>query len=231
MHLDGSHPEASEQFVQFLKQRAPRAKALYILGDLFEYWIGDDDPDPDKKAIVQALGETNVPTYVMHGNRDFLLGKRFAESTGATMLSDPTLITIGTQTILLSHGDLLCTDDHQYQKYRARMNKPWMRFVVLASPLWFRRWLANRGRRRSKEVSAGKAAFLMDVNQETVAQTMQDHGVDLMVHGHTHRPNIHHFDGPNGTMTRIVLGDWYTQGSVLTFDENGKYELEVLPRD
>lgn len=217
-----------------MKHRAKSADALYILGDLFEYWLGDDDPDPEKRNIVRSIrgvADAGVPTFVMRGNRDFMMGTRFERDTGAKILTDPCVITVGNKKIVVSHGDLLCTDDHQYQQYRARMNKPWMLWLLRTSPLWFRSWLATRGRRRSKEVSAAKPEFLMDVNQDTVEQTLDQFGVDLMIHGHTHRPNVHHFSNDKGqSQTRIVLGDWYEQGSLLRFEPDGSFELEQLTR-
>ncbi len=232
LHLDASHPEIAGQFLEFLEHRGRDCRALYILGDLFEYWLGDDDPDPEKRAVIGALKglSTNVPIFFIRGNRDFLVGQRFAADAGVTLLDDPHLTNIQGHNVLLSHGDLLCTDDHQYQRYRERVNKPWIKALLLAGPLSFRTWLANRGRKRSRRVSAGKSEVLMDVNQGAVEQMMQLHSVATLIHGHTHRPDIHEFTSSGETKTRIVLGDWYQQGSVLRWEDDGSFELESLAR-
>ena len=233
LHLDASHPEIAEQFLEFLEQRGKDCRALYILGDLFEYWLGDDDPDPEKRSVVRALKQlsSRVPIYFMRGNRDFTAGKRFAKDAGVTILDDPFLADVEGKEVLLSHGDLLCTDDHQYQRYRKRVNNPWIKALLLAGPLSFRTWLANRGRKRSQRVSAGKSLVLMDVNQDAVENMMQQHNVTTLIHGHTHRPNVHQFESAGQSKTRIVLGDWYEQGSVLRWEDDGSFELETLVRN
>ena len=232
LHLDGARPDITEQFLTFLRTDARQAEALYILGDLFEAWIGDDDPDSDKQRIQLALREltaSGVPCYVMHGNRDFLLGKQFCRTTGCRLLDDGTLIAVHGKQVLLLHGDVLCTDDHAYQKLRRRMRNPILQFIMRNLPLATRKSLAAKIRAGSKAHIENSMAQIMDVNQAAVAQTFAHHHVDLMIHGHTHRPAIHSLTVNGKPATRIVLGDWYTQGSVLRWNDTG-YELLSLQR-
>ena len=225
LHLDGSRPETTELFLRFLKEEAHQASALYILGDFFEAWIGDDDDNPHHARIMEGLREVTqagLPAYLMHGNRDFLIGKRFAERTGARLLADPTVIDLyGTPTLLV-HGDTLCTDDVQYQKARATMHNPVVQGVFLALPLFLRRRYAAHLRAKSREHTAGKDQYIMDVNQGAVEATMREHGVRRMIHGHTHRPAVHRFKSADGkAMERVVLGDWHDQVSELRWTAEG----------
>ena len=232
LHLDGARPDITDQFLTFLRTDARQAQSLYILGDLFEAWIGDDDPDSDKQRIQLALREltaSGVPCYVMHGNRDFLLGKQFCRTTGCRLLDDGTLVNAHGKQVLLLHGDVLCTDDHAYQKLRRRMRNPILQFILRNLPLATRRSLAAKIRAGSKAHIENSMAQIMDVNQAAVAQTFADRHVDLMIHGHTHRPAIHSLTVHGKPATRIVLGDWYTQGSVLRWNDSG-YELLTLQR-
>jgi UDP-2,3-diacylglucosamine hydrolase len=232
LHLDGSRTDITDQFLTFLQTDARHAQALYILGDLFEAWIGDDDPDPDKQRIqlaLHALTASGVPCYVMHGNRDFLLGKQFCRKTGCRLLSDETLISVGDKRILLLHGDTLCTDDHAYQQLRRRVRNPLVQFIMRNLPLATRKWLAAKMRAGSKMHIESAMAQIMDVNAGAVTQTFAKHQVDLMIHGHTHRPAVHSLKVNGMPATRIVLGDWYTQGSVLRWTDSG-YELLSLQR-
>ena len=225
LHLDGSRPEITEQFLKFLKEEAPRASSLYVLGDFFEAWIGDDDDDPHHARVMDAVGEltrSGMPAYFMHGNRDFLIGKGFARRTGMTLLADPTVVDLYGNPTLLMHGDLLCTDDVQYQKARRTMHNPIVQGLFLAMPLSLRRRYAAHLRARSRAHTAGKADYIMDVNQQAVEDMMRAHGVTRLIHGHTHRPGIHRFTAADGkAMERIVLGDWYHQSSMLNWDESG----------
>ena len=235
LHLDGERPDITAQFLDFIEREARGARALYILGDLFEAWIGDDDPDPDKRRVIGALRSLThggVPVYFIHGNRDFLIGRRFAAETGVQLLPDGTLIELHGRRVLLMHGDTLCIDDPSYQRLRRIVRNPLVQFVLRRLSLRQRQNLAVRMRAGSKAhiESMDKAApQIMDVNQDEVRRTFADEHVDFIVHGHTHRPAIHEVHLGNRTVTRIVLGDWYEQGSVLRWDEGG-FELEGLRR-
>lgn len=227
LHLDGERPDITAQFLEFIETEARHAQALYILGDLFEAWIGDDDPDPDKRRVIAALRSLTrggVPVYFIHGNRDFLIGRRFSAETGAKLLPDGTLIELHGRRVLLMHGDTLCIDDPSYQRLRRIVRNPLVQFVLRRLSLGQRQKLAARMRAGSKAhiESMDKAApQIMDVNQQEVVRTFQEEQADFIVHGHTHRPAIHEVRVGNRTFTRIVLGDWYEQGSVLRWDERG----------
>ncbi len=233
LHLDASRPDITDQFLAFLRTEARDARALYILGDLFEAWIGDDDPDPEKLRIQSALRTlttAGVPCFVMHGNRDFLIGNRFCTATGCKLLDDAgTVVHIDNRRVLLMHGDVLCTDDRAYQKLRRRVRKPWLKWLLGHLPLSFRIWLAAKMRAGSKAHIENSMAQIMDVNSTAVERSMSKHNVDFLIHGHTHRPAIHNLVVNGSPATRIVLGDWYTQGSVLRWDERG-YQLLSLNR-
>ncbi len=235
LHLDGAQPEITDQFLHFLDEQAKHAQALYILGDLFEAWIGDDDPDADKQRAMRALRATTdagVRCYLIHGNRDFLIGKRFAASTGVQLLEDGTVIELYGRRVLIMHGDSLCIDDHAYQRLRRIVRNPIMQFTMRSLSLKQRQKLAARMRAGSKahiETMDHAAPQIMDVNAGEVAATLARYRVDCIVHGHTHRPAIHEIPLNGKSATRIVLGDWYEQGSVLKWDEGG-YALETLER-
>ncbi|PWV62239.1 UDP-2,3-diacylglucosamine diphosphatase [Plasticicumulans acidivorans] len=219
LHLDASRPQTVELFRDFVAERCTHAAALYILGDLFEAWIGDDDDAELGRSVaasLAALQRQRVPVYFMAGNRDFLLGERFAAAAGMTLLPEASVIDLyGTPTLLL-HGDTLCTDDVDYQAFRARMRSPASIAQLLALPLGERRQLAVQLRADSRTAQAGKLPQITDVNAEAVREAMRAHGVSRLIHGHTHRPAIHEVDLGNGESGwRIVLGDWYAQGSVL----------------
>lgn len=235
LHLDGSRPDITDQFLDFLQREARQARALYILGDLFEVWIGDDDPDADKQRVLRAMRDVTangVRCYVMHGNRDFLLGKRFCTDTGTQLLADGTVVDLYGRRVLLMHGDTLCTDDPAYQRLRRIVRNPLVKLVLRNLSLLQRQRLAARMRAGSKahiDAMDKAAPDIMDVNQQAVVHAFQQHHVDCMVHGHTHRPAIHEVDVAGHKATRIVLGDWHDQGSVLRWDEKG-YELVGLGR-
>lgn len=232
LHLEAGQPAIGEQFVSFLANDARQAEALYILGDLFDAWLGDDDPNPyfgEMKSAMRDLADTGVPTFFMHGNRDFMIGEQFAAETGVTILSDPVVVTLYGQNVVLSHGDALCTDDVHYQKVRAMTRDPDWQSMMRAKPLQERIALAAEARKESVARGASLSDEIMDVNQDAVAATLREHGVDIMLHGHTHRPAIHEIDLGDRTATRIVLGDWYEQGSVVRWDENGP-RLDTMPR-
>jgi UDP-2,3-diacylglucosamine hydrolase len=229
LHLDATRPDITTQFLEFL-QSARGAHALYILGDLFEVWIGDDDPDPDKARVMnglRSLTESGTRCFVMHGNRDFLLGRRFCQRTGARLLRDGSIIELYGERVLLLHGDTLCTDDHSYQRLRRILRNPLSRTLFRVMSLAQRQRLARRLRAGSQahlDNLSARMPDIMDVNEDAVRRAFERHSVHCMIHGHTHRPAIHRFEINGKHVTRIVLGDWYTQGSVLRWDERG-YEL------
>lgn len=232
VHLDGSAPEAIEQFLEFLKIHARGAEGLYILGDLFEAWVGDDDADPDKARVCAALREltaSGVAAFVIHGNRDFLLGRAFCERTGCELLTDPTIVELDGERVLLTHGDALCTDDRAYQGLRSMVRtRAWQR-RFLALPLAARAHLAHEARAGSQAHTARVVKEIMDVNTAAVEKSFRALQVRRMIHGHTHRPAVHDIliDGEHAQ--RIVLGAWYEQGSYLWY-EQGSYELRELRR-
>jgi len=223
LHLHKSRPKATRCFLEFLRQAETESTALYILGDLFEAWLGDDDPDPHNRSVIAALKrytDTGMPCYFTRGNRDFLIGQRFCRETGVKLLPETTVIDLHGQQVLIMHGDELCTDDHEYQRYRKIVRHPLFKFFSDAAPMWLRRRIGDKLRRTSQDKSPLKPAEITDVNQATVEYFMTDHGVTTLLHGHTHRPDIHEFSTEHGeSARRIVLGDWYTQGSVLKWDE------------
>ena len=232
LHLETDRPEIGEQFRRFLVDDAADADALYILGDLFESWVGDDDPNPhyaDMKAAIRALSDSGVPVFFMHGNRDFMIGGRFADETAATLLDDPHLIRLYDTRVLLSHGDSLCIDDTEYQQVRRTTRDPDWQAMMLAKPLDERLAIAAAARQQSQERNAMLAEHIMDVNQQAVRSLIDEYDADVLLHGHTHRPAIHDVDLGERRAKRIVLGDWYDQGSVVRWDEDG-VSLEELPR-
>lgn len=224
LHLDPQRPHMLALFRRFLAGiDTGTCDGLYILGDLFEAWIGDDEDDPALLAVLDhlaALGTRGVPVAVMHGNRDFLLGERFAERTGARLLPDPSVIELYGRPTLLMHGDTLCTDDVAYQAFRAQVRNPDWQAAFLARPLAERRAIAASLRETSKTETAGKAAEIMDVNADAVIQALAEQGVDRLIHGHTHRPALHSLEVAGRPAQRIVLGDWYDTGSALLCTAN-----------
>jgi UDP-2,3-diacylglucosamine hydrolase len=222
LHLTEERPEANERFVEFVEDTARGAEALYILGDFFEYWIGDDDLEEPFNAVIAGLlaglSASGVRLYFMHGNRDFLVGERFCAASGVSLLSDPVVHEIqGVQTLLV-HGDTLCTDDVEYQAWRRKARDPAFQADFLAKPIAERRRLTAQMREKSKEVVRGKTAEIMDVNAQAVAEVLGRHGVRRLIHGHTHRPGRHKV-GSNGE--RWVLPDWYGRGGYLEVDRRG----------
>jgi UDP-2,3-diacylglucosamine hydrolase len=235
LHLDGERPDITAQFLEFLEREARQAAALYILGDLFEAWIGDDDPDPDKQRVIAALKSltgSGVPVCFIHGNRDFLIGRRFARETGVKLLADGTMIQLYGKRVLLMHGDTLCIDDPDYQRLRRIVRNPLVQFVLRCLSLGQRQKLAARmraGSRKHIESMDRAKPQIMDVNQAAVRRTFEQEHADVIVHGHTHRPAVHDVDVGGHVVKRIVLGDWYEQGSVLRWNEHG-FELAGLRR-
>lgn len=237
LHLDPSRPAITELFLDFLRDQARQTEALYILGDLFEAWIGDDTPSSAADAVATALRELHdagVPVYFIRGNRDFLLGNDYAARAGMRILPDPAVIELYGKPVLLQHGDLLCTDDTAYQAFRAQTRDPAFQAQFLSQPLQARIAFAQQARAASqsrqaemKEGDRAQFETVTDVAPAEVVATFQRYGVDTMIHGHTHRPAIHTVSAGGRECTRIVLGDWYEQGSVLRVDADG-FTLEAL---
>ena len=231
LHLDESRPQITSLFERFLAGEARNAAALYILGDLFETWIGDDDdaalPARVAKAL-RALADTGVPIFFVAGNRDFLLGAEYAARTGLTLLADSTVHVIASQPTLLMHGDTLCTDDDAYQAFRAQVRDDHWQRAFLAQPLDARRAFAARARAGSRQHTRATPEVLMDVNATAVAAALRAAGVRRLIHGHTHRPAIHRLALDGRPAERIVLGDWYTQGSRLRVGPGGRLALENI---
>ena len=230
LHLDAGEPETIRRFVNFVETEARAAHAVYILGDLFEAWVGDDEDDPRLAEVEAALAELTrggVPCSLMHGNRDFLIGPRFCAATGCRLLGDYERVDLYGDTVLLTHGDLLCTDDTRYMSLRGTLRNPAWQRDFLAKPLADRRKIAADLRQLSAAEIAAKSYDIMDVNQTTVESVMREHDVTLLLHGHTHRPAIHHFDLDGRPAARIVLGAWYEQAGIVRWDDHG-YRLETL---
>ncbi len=235
LHLDASRPQVTDLFLRFLREEAAGAHALYILGDLFEAWVGDDDPDPVGVAVAQGVRrvvDAGTPVFFMRGNRDFLVGTDYARRAGMTILADPSVILLDGQPILLLHGDLLCTADTAYMAFRAQTRDPRWQAQFLAQPLAARLAFAQQAREQSRAAQAaledaGTMETITDVTPATVDGYFARYGVELMIHGHTHRPAVHSVDVNGRACRRVVLGDWYEQGSVLRV-RDGRIELEAL---
>lgn len=231
LHLAPERPEVSRAFFDFLRSDAINAGALYILGDLFEAWIGDDDPSELSRMIITALAElhdSGTQLYFQHGNRDFMVGKQFAKETGAVLLPEHHVIDLYGKSVLLLHGDTLCTDDKDYQRFRRRVRNPLGKWILRRLPLKKRLELAAKWRAGSKEINANKPEYIMDVNQQAVARQLKKHKVLTMIHGHTHRPHRHPVDLDGQAAERIVLGDWHDSGWVLRATPE-RLELEDFP--
>ena len=212
LHLSGDYADTVALFLSFCRERAAGADALYVLGDLFDAWIGDDNdapPYPEVRAALKVLTRSGTQVYLQHGNRDFLLGEAFCARTGAALLPEEAVVALYGTTMLLMHGDTLCTDDVAYQQARRALRDPAFIREFLARPLTQRAAIAAEYRRQSGEATSLLAADIMDVNQTAVETVMADHGVTRLVHGHTHREARHRFLRNGHTMERIVLGEWH----------------------
>jgi UDP-2,3-diacylglucosamine hydrolase len=232
VHLSAAAPQATEQFLAFLRAEAAGAEALYILGDLFEAWVGDDDREPANERVcgaLRALTAGGVACFALHGNRDFLLGSGFCERSGCRLLADPVVAQLDGEPVLLTHGDALCTDDHSYQELRSVVRNPAWQQRFLALPRAHRELLADEVRAGSRRHTARTVPYIMDVNATAVQSAFRAAQVRRMIHGHTHRPGVHELEIDGQPAQRIVLGAWYEQGSYLRFTQ-GKYELRELPR-
>ncbi|MGM0593345.1 MAG: UDP-2,3-diacylglucosamine diphosphatase [Pseudomonadota bacterium] len=224
LHLSAERPETTRLFLDLLSTEAPRADGLYILGDLFEAWLGDDLILPEYQPVLEALKELRqrgVPIYVMHGNRDFLLGERFERLSGCQLLEDPFRLELyGTPTLLM-HGDLLCTDDHDYMALRRQLRDPQWVAAFLNKPAAERLAFARQLRERSQRETGEKSETIMDVNPDTVRRYLQQHQATRLIHGHTHRPGEHTHSLERSTAQRYVLPDWGEHGGLLRCDANG----------
>ncbi|GLR75939.1 UDP-2,3-diacylglucosamine diphosphatase [Aliivibrio sifiae] len=223
LHLSPLRPEITDCFLDFMSNEAIHAKKLYVLGDLFEFWIGDDDNSPFNVVIkdaFKALTQQGIECYFIQGNRDFLLNKRFCKETGVQLLADHTVIDMDGEKVLIMHGDTLCIDDIKYQEFRAKVHQPWLQWVFNRIPLFIRQRIVKNVQDKIKEKKQHKELTIMDVTQSEVERIMSEEGVKRLIHGHTHRPDTHVFTCNNQEMTRIVLGDWYTQGSILEYKNN-----------
>ncbi len=218
LHLDAARPAIAAQFERFLEEIAPRSEALYILGDLFEYWVGDDGlalPFPCRIAAALRPLAARVPVRFMHGNRDFMVAQGFAEATGTEIIADPTVIDLYGQPALLLHGDTLCTDDAPYQAFRARVRDPAWQRAALARPIEERVAIAQGMRSESEGAKQAKAVEIMDVARDAVERAFVESGCDVMIHGHTHRPGRHEYRVGGRDRVRWVLPDWYERGGYL----------------
>lgn len=227
LHLDEQRPEITALFLNFLKTEAIHADALYILGDLFEFWSGDDIRNELNDQVqdgLAALTQAGVPCYLTKGNRDFLVGKRFAKRTGVTILPDYKVVELDGKRILVAHGDTLCTLDVKYQAFRANVQPKWRQVLFLALPIFVRQAIADKIRGASRQKNQTKSMQTMDVAEDEVIKQMRSHNCEYLIHGHTHRPDVHSIDLDGKQGTRIVLGDWFEQGSVLSW-QNGQFEL------
>lgn len=231
VHLDPRRTDITEHFLAFIDNLPPQCERVFIVGDLFEAWIGDDAPGEFGIQIMQslaALTKRGIRGFFTHGNRDFLIGSAFADITGFRLMGDAEIIDCYGQNVLLMHGDSLCTDDVEYQKLRMMVRNPQWQQQVLQRSVEERLELAQQMRAASAEQMSYKDEYIMDVNQSAVDAAMSAHDVTYLLHGHTHRPNVHRYTADGTERTRLVLGDWYEQGSVIYWSAQG-YELKQLP--
>jgi len=232
LHLSAAHPRSSERFVRFAEHIDPQTESLYILGDLFEYWAGDDDlDDPFHRTITSILGklgEQGIRIYLMHGNRDFLMAEKLARTCNSKLLDDPTMLDLYGTPTLISHGDTLCTDDEDYQAFRRQVRSAGWQQQFLAQPLSQRKTQIEQMRQLSEQQKQHKLMSIMDVNTDTVSALLREHGYPRLIHGHTHRParHLHHLDGHK--CERWVLGDWDTKANALRCDSSG-IRWETIP--
>jgi len=231
LHLEQERPDISRAFLHFLESRASEAEALYILGDFFEVWIGDDAISPFQRTIAQALrqlSDSGTRIYLMHGNRDFMIGQAFCREAGCSLLHDPSLVELGGEKVLLMHGDSLCTRDEAYMRLRRWLRNPLALFILRNLPLAARRKLARKLRTESREQTRMKASDIVDVTPAEVPRIMAAHGVRTLIHGHTHRPAVHQLEVAGQPARRIVLGDWDSQGWALQVDGQN-WQLTPFP--
>lgn len=231
LHLSAERDDIVQCFLDFMQNDTSDAAALYILGDLFEMWLGDDDQNAFTMKIADCINSVSqrMPVYFIHGNRDFLLASSYAKACNMTLLPEQHVIVINNKRILISHGDELCTRDEAYMKFRKKARSWWWPRLMQALPLSLRRKIGQSGRKKSKLSQQALAKDIMDVTQSEVENTMNRYDTSLFIHGHTHRPAIHQFSLNGKNAQRIVLGDWYYQGSILRVDENAEnFELQTI---
>lgn len=233
LHLEEERPALTQAFLHFLQQEGPHAGALFILGDFFNLWIGDDDDRPLNATTRTALrqqAEDGLPVFLMHGNRDFMLGSAYADEAGATLINDPYVLEYGGHRYLLMHGDQLCTQDLEYQAFRKQVHNPAWQQGMLARSLTERRAFAAQARAASKSMSSNKPEDIMDVTQAAVEAALAEHDCTVLIHGHTHRPDTHHVEVNGRQCTRIVLGDWGTKGWFVELTPQGAtlHEFPIL---
>jgi len=232
LHLCASRPSITQAFIRFLQNTASKAENLFILGDLFEYWAGDDDWQHEDHSVIihsiKSLTDSGIQVFFIHGNRDFLIGEQFSKAANIQLLPDPCDINLYDKRVLLSHGDALCTDDTRYQAFRAQVRSSGWQTEFLSHPLATRKAQIEALRLQSEQEKSHKTLAIMDVNSEAVKALLRLHQYpELFIHGHTHKPNIHNIEIDGHQCKRIVLGDWYEQGSCLRLDENGFSNQEV----
>lgn len=233
LHLEASRPHVTRAFKNFLSTTARGARAIYILGDFVDAWIGDDDRSEFTRELKTALAKSassGTRIYFLHGNRDFLIGKKFANDTGVTLLDEHTVVPLYGEKILLLHGDTLCTDDEDYMKFREKVRNPSWQRKTLRYPLFLRKMIAARMRSKSRKENANKAEEIMDVSEPTVKEMFAKYKVSKMLHGHTHRPKRHTYDYNGKQYERIVLGDWEENAWYVKADTAG-FQLEKFAID
>lgn len=231
LHLEATDPKSAQFFFTLLEKVDSSVDAIFILGDLFEAWIGDDDLSPFHLSIMNALNKVtskNIPVYLLHGNRDFLIGKRFLKATGCKLIIEETKINLYGHFILLLHGDSLCTNDQKYITARKKLRHPFTKTLFLSLPLFIRKYFANLMRNKSKQHMQTLQTQMMDVTKEAVNHVMSKHQVQYIIHGHTHKRAIHELKVNTLPAKRIVLGDWQKQANVLVWKNNNNFDFVLL---
>lgn len=223
-HLDAARPEITRAITEFLQQRATTARYLYILGDLFEVWLGDDDPAPEHSSVIEELRQlaSEVEVFFIAGNRDFLLGQAFAQTVNLTLLNEPHILQLGNHRVVLIHGDTLCTDDQDYQQFRSMVRSTKWQSDFLAKSLEERQRIAAQLRADSADAMTQKSFEIMDVNPQAVQDCFKANRASIIIHGHTHRPAVHQY---NSDLSRIVLGDWGREPSYLSWTRERGFDL------
>ncbi|MHA2937962.1 UDP-2,3-diacylglucosamine diphosphatase [Vibrio sp. RC27] len=231
LHLSPQQPKLTEAFIRFLQNEASNADALYILGDLFDFWVGDDDSTEFAQAIkatLKSFTDSGIDCYFIQGNRDFLIGSRFERETGVVVLPEITEITLNGSRCVLLHGDTLCLEDERYLAFRQKVHNPWLQWGFNKLPFKVRQKIAIKVQTGTQQDKSKKSLDIMDVTHEEVIRVMTNHSAEIMIHGHTHSPNIEQIDNQGICLTRIVLGDWGSKLYYLDFNDDG-YTLKDEP--